>query len=268
MHTYLADRTQPYVTHDYATFVAEVASTLNENLLFHYMLDRTKDKQTRAVPARQLPRQPARHAVPPGAVRGVRAQDPRDGGARRDAERRQSHAALSRPGARPTTVTPRACAPVDAAVRGGVGLHRPLLLRLLRLPVRHQHRRVDCDRQRHPRARPRNRRHRHRDAYLKMLSSGSSKYPIDLLKDAGVDMTTSAPFKAAMHEMNASDGPDREAAPLVFRNQNHVHGLAEGSWARARRDDEVVSGDTSRRSNAAMAHENRRDVNMISVTEH
>jgi oligoendopeptidase F len=35
-----------------------------------------------------------------------------------------------------------------------------------------------------------------------MLSSGSSKYPIDLLKDAGVDMTTSVPFKAAMREMN------------------------------------------------------------------
>ena len=27
--------------------MAEVASTLNENLLFHYMLDRTKDKATR-----------------------------------------------------------------------------------------------------------------------------------------------------------------------------------------------------------------------------
>jgi oligoendopeptidase F len=43
-----------------------------------------------------------------------------------------------------------------------------------------------------------------RDAYLKMLSSGSSKYAIDLLKEAGVDMTTSAPFDAAMAEMNAT----------------------------------------------------------------
>lgn len=41
-----------------------------------------------------------------------------------------------------------------------------------------------------------------RDAYVKMLSSGSSVYPIDLLKAAGVDMTTSAPFQAAMAEMN------------------------------------------------------------------
>ena len=35
-----------------------------------------------------------------------------------------------------------------------------------------------------------------------MLSSGGSDYPIDLLKGAGVDMTTSAPFEAAMAEMN------------------------------------------------------------------
>jgi oligoendopeptidase F len=43
-----------------------------------------------------------------------------------------------------------------------------------------------------------------RDAYLKMLSSGSSKYAIDLLKEAGVDMTTSAPFDAAIAEMNGT----------------------------------------------------------------
>ena len=41
-----------------------------------------------------------------------------------------------------------------------------------------------------------------RDAYVGLLSAGSSKYPIDLLRDTGVDMTTSAPFKAAMEEMN------------------------------------------------------------------
>ena len=42
-----------------------------------------------------------------------------------------------------------------------------------------------------------------RDAYINMLSSGSIKYPVELLKDAGVDMTTSAPFDASMKEMNA-----------------------------------------------------------------
>ena len=38
--------------------------------------------------------------------------------------------------------------------------------------------------------------------YLNFLSSGGSKYPIDLLKDAGVDMTTSKPLELTMHKMN------------------------------------------------------------------
>lgn len=38
--------------------------------------------------------------------------------------------------------------------------------------------------------------------YLTFLSGGSSKYPVDLLKDAGVDMTTSQPFDLTMQKMN------------------------------------------------------------------
>ena len=41
-----------------------------------------------------------------------------------------------------------------------------------------------------------------RDAYLGLLKAGGSKYPMELLKDAGVDMATSAPFQAAMRDMN------------------------------------------------------------------
>ncbi len=38
--------------------------------------------------------------------------------------------------------------------------------------------------------------------YLTFLSAGGSKYPIDLLKDAGVDMTTSQPLELTMKKMN------------------------------------------------------------------
>jgi oligoendopeptidase F len=38
--------------------------------------------------------------------------------------------------------------------------------------------------------------------YLTFLSSGGSKYPIDLLKDAGVDMTTDEPLDLTMKKMN------------------------------------------------------------------
>jgi oligoendopeptidase F len=38
--------------------------------------------------------------------------------------------------------------------------------------------------------------------YLAFLSAGGSKYPIELLKDAGVDMTTSQPLDLTMQKMN------------------------------------------------------------------
>ena len=47
MHTFLSHGAQPYPTADYPIFVAEVASTFNENLLIHFMLDWTKDDASR-----------------------------------------------------------------------------------------------------------------------------------------------------------------------------------------------------------------------------
>jgi len=43
MHSYYSSKTQPYATADYATFVAEVASTLNEALLIDKMLTTIED---------------------------------------------------------------------------------------------------------------------------------------------------------------------------------------------------------------------------------
>ena len=41
MHTWFSDENQPYATHDYTIFVAEVASTFNECLLLDYMMENT-----------------------------------------------------------------------------------------------------------------------------------------------------------------------------------------------------------------------------------
>ena len=38
--------------------------------------------------------------------------------------------------------------------------------------------------------------------YLKFISSGRSKYPIDLLKEAGIDMSTDEPLELTMRKMN------------------------------------------------------------------
>jgi oligoendopeptidase F len=43
MHTYIANKTQPYPTHGYTIFVAEVASTLNEALLARHLLKKYND---------------------------------------------------------------------------------------------------------------------------------------------------------------------------------------------------------------------------------
>lgn len=47
MHSYYTRKNQPYPYADYSIFVAEVASTCNEELLFDYLLKTTEDKQVK-----------------------------------------------------------------------------------------------------------------------------------------------------------------------------------------------------------------------------
>jgi len=49
MHTLYADENQPDATKDYKIFVAEIASTFNEHLLCDYLLDNTEDSDTKIV---------------------------------------------------------------------------------------------------------------------------------------------------------------------------------------------------------------------------
>jgi oligoendopeptidase F len=48
MHTWYAQREQSYQDYNYPIFLAEVASTFNEELLTHYLLEETSDRQMRA----------------------------------------------------------------------------------------------------------------------------------------------------------------------------------------------------------------------------
>src|ERR1700730_12814805 len=48
MHTWFAQKSQKFQDYDYAIFLAEVASTFNEELLTHYLLDQTRDPKMRA----------------------------------------------------------------------------------------------------------------------------------------------------------------------------------------------------------------------------
>ena len=48
MHSWFAQRSQLFQDYDYPIFLAEVASTFNEELLTHHLLERTKDRKMRA----------------------------------------------------------------------------------------------------------------------------------------------------------------------------------------------------------------------------
>ena len=48
MHSYLSQATQPYVYSGYSLFIAEVASTVHEVLLTHYLLHQTDDPREKA----------------------------------------------------------------------------------------------------------------------------------------------------------------------------------------------------------------------------
>ncbi|MHB1006825.1 MAG: oligoendopeptidase F [Chloroflexota bacterium] len=48
MHSYFTRRSQPYPYGDYTTFMAEVASTLNESLLSNHLIEQSKDPKARA----------------------------------------------------------------------------------------------------------------------------------------------------------------------------------------------------------------------------
>lgn len=203
MHTFLAAKHQPYVTSDYPIFVAEVASTCNENLLLHRMLDQTKDRDTRLF------------------LLGSALDNMRTTLFRQTlfAEFEMRIHELAEQG-EPLTGEKLSKLYLEL-VRQFYGHDQKVCLvddlyAVEWAYIPHFYRNfyvfqyatslvasnsiASAIRAEAAAKKPST---KTRDAYLTMLSSGSSKYPIDLLKIAGVDMTTSAPFAAAMKEMNA-----------------------------------------------------------------
>ena len=49
MHSYFSNQNQPVLDADYSIFCAEVASTTNEMLLYHYLLERAETKEQKTL---------------------------------------------------------------------------------------------------------------------------------------------------------------------------------------------------------------------------
>ena len=205
LHTYLSDKHQPYPTHDYKIFVAEVASTLNENLLLHHMLEQTKDRDTRLFLLGShldgLRTTLFRQTL--FAEFELKMHEMAERGEPVTGERlSELYLGLVREyyGHDQGVCPVKELYAVEWAYIPHFYYNFYVYQYATSITASSQ---IAADMRAEAKLKGRKATTRSRDAYLAMLAAGSSKYPIDLLKDAGVDMTTSAPFNAAMREMNS-----------------------------------------------------------------
>ncbi|EFO79282.1 oligoendopeptidase F [Oscillochloris trichoides DG-6] len=194
MHSFFTRKTQPFVYGNYTIFVAEVASTLNETLLTHYLLNHRDDEQLRK------------------RLLVTQLEDVRTTIFRQTMFASFELDMHTRIEAGESLTTEGLCQryyDLVAAYHGpAVTLDEEISWEWARIPHFYYNYYVyqyatglsaalALSRQIINEGQPAIER------YLRFLSSGSSKSSIDLLRAAGVDMTTTAPVQAAM---DAFDG--------------------------------------------------------------
>jgi oligoendopeptidase F len=204
MHTYLSDRAQPYPTHDYPIFVAEVASTLNENLLVHSMLKTAKNDDERLFLLGSHLDNLRTTLFRQGlfAEFELRIHEMAANGEPLNGE---NLSALYLKLARQYYGHDAGICEVKEAY-GAEWAYIPhfyydFYVYQYATSVIASVKLADGIRAEAEAKPPSTAK---LDAYLKMLSAGSSRYAFDMLKEAGVDLTTSQPFDAAMRDMSAT----------------------------------------------------------------
>ena len=196
MHTYLSTRNQPFPTSDYATFVAEIASTTNEALLLDYALKTAKDDDERLL-------------YLGSALEGLRGTFFRQAMFGEFEQRVHDAADHGEPltGAQLTRIYGEILRRYHGDAQGVVKIDDLYAIEWAYIPHFYNSFYVfqyatsisaaslfaDEILQGKPGARER---------YLKMLSSGSSDYPYELVKKAGVDLATRAPYDAVARRMD------------------------------------------------------------------
>jgi oligoendopeptidase F len=196
MQSYFSNKTQPYATASYPTFVAEVASTFNEALLVDYMLKQVKDTPTRL-------------SLLGNYLEGIKAT------VFRQTQFAEFELRMHEMGQKGQPITGDALAKLYIDITKKYYGHDQKIL-VVDDYIAHEWSFIP---------------HFYRDfyvfqyatsftaaealstkvlsgdqgaikRYLAFLSAGGSKYPIDLLKDAGVDMTTDEPLDLTIRRMN------------------------------------------------------------------
>lgn len=189
MHTWFSQRSQRYQDYNYPIFLAEVASTFNEELLTHHLLEKTQDKKMRAyIINRQIDDIRGtlfRQTMFAEFEKIIHAIEERGDALTLDVFKHEYHALLR------------------AYFGSGVVLDPQLDLECLRIPHFYNAFYVykyatgisaavalsERVLTKQPGA---------VDAYLSFLKSGGSKFPLETLRDAGVDMATPAPIESTL----------------------------------------------------------------------
>jgi oligoendopeptidase F len=196
MHSFLSNKHQPYATADYPIFVAEVASTFNEALLIDYMLHQIKEDEVRL-------------SLLGSYLEGIK------GTVFRQTQFAEFELRIHEMAEKGEPLTGDVLSKVyEEIVRKYYGhdqricvVDDPIKAEWMYIPHFYYNfyvyqyataytasaalseRTLDGDKE-------------STEKYIRFLSSGGSDYPIDLLKKAGVDMTTSEPFDLTMKKMN------------------------------------------------------------------
>jgi oligoendopeptidase F len=189
MHSYFSHKNQPYVYGDYRYFVAEVASTFNEALLMDNLLKKEKDPAKRLYLINQYI----------DNVRGTLITQVMFA----DFELRMHQAAEAGEPLTADKLGEMYLATMKDYYGDTVNIDPEYAYTWIRIP--HFYRNFYVYRYATSFCASQalaqkviNKDKGAKEAFIKFLSSGSSKYPLDLLKDAGVDMSKPAPVEATM----------------------------------------------------------------------
>ncbi len=196
MHSHLTNADQPFVTSDYAIFVAEIASTFNEALLLEHVLKTAKSDEERLL-------------YLGSALEGLRGTFFRQ--AMFAEFERTVHAEVDKgeplTGQKITEIYGDILRRYHGDKEGVVKIDDLYTVEWAYIPhfynafyvfqyatsIAASSLFADAVLKGEPGARER---------YLKMLSAGSSDYPYELVKAAGVDLATPAPYRAVVARMN------------------------------------------------------------------
>ena len=196
MHSYLSNAAQPFVTADYAIFVAEIASTFNEALLLEHVLKNAKSDDERLL-------------YLGSALENLRGTFFRQ--AMFAEFERTVHAEVDKgeplTGQKVTEIYGDILRRYHGDKEGVVKIDDLYTVEWAYIPhfynafyvfqyatsIAASSLFADAVLKGEPGARER---------YLKMLSAGSSDYPYELVKAAGVDLATPAPYRAVVARMN------------------------------------------------------------------